>query len=287
MQQWQYAPGHSERELKRLTRQAQAFEPFTRQLLQLAGIDSGMRVLDVGCGSGDVTFLVADLVGSKGEVIGADRAASAVEWASARAQSRGISNVSFLEGDPAEMQFDQPFDAVVGRLVLMYCPDPVHAVRKLIRHLRGGGLVVFQEFDSENCRSLPPAPTYDRAVTWIKKSLAASGARLQLGLELFGVFLDAGLPEPSLRMDALIGGGQDCVAYQLIADVVATLLPEIEKRRIATAAEVGISTLAHRMRDEVVNRNGVVLSPGLIGAWSRKSAAPGSNRQDIETGKGL
>ena len=63
MQQWQYAPGHSERELKRLTRQAQAFEPFTRQLLQLAGIDSGMRVLDVGCGSGDVTFLVADLVG--------------------------------------------------------------------------------------------------------------------------------------------------------------------------------------------------------------------------------
>jgi hypothetical protein len=88
-------------------------------------------------------------------------------------------------------------------------------------------------------------------------------------------------------MDALIGGGQDCVAYQLIADVVATLLPEIEKRRIATAAEVGISTLAHRMRDEVVNRNGVVLSPGLIGAWSRKSAAPGSNRQDIETGKGL
>jgi hypothetical protein len=70
-------------------------------------------------------------------------------------------------------------------------------------------------------------------------------------------------------------------------DVVATLLPEIEKRRIATATEVEISTLAHRIRDEVVDRNGVVLSPGLIGAWSRKNAASGSNRQDIETGKGL
>src|SRR5271155_4260626 len=138
LRQSQYAPGHSEQELKRLTRQAQAFEPFTRHLLQLAGIHPGMRVLDVGCGSGDVAFLAGDLVGSRGKVIGVDRAASAVGWASARARSRGISNVTFLEGDPAEMQFDQPFDAVVGRLVLMYYPDPVNTVRKLIRHLRDG-----------------------------------------------------------------------------------------------------------------------------------------------------
>jgi cyclopropane fatty-acyl-phospholipid synthase-like methyltransferase len=95
--QSQYALGHSKRELERLTRQAQAFDPFTRHLLQQAGIDVGMRVLDVGCGSGDVTFLVSDLVGPEGEVIGADRSARAVEWASARARSRRVSNVSFLE----------------------------------------------------------------------------------------------------------------------------------------------------------------------------------------------
>jgi ubiquinone/menaquinone biosynthesis C-methylase UbiE len=171
VQQPRYALGHSERELERLSRQAQAFEPFTRHLLQLAGIDSGMRVLDVGCGSGDVAFLVADLVGSRGKVIGADRAASAVEWASARGRSRRISNVTFLEGDPAEMQFDQPFDAVVGRLVLMYYPDPVNAVRKLMRHLRDGGLVVFQEIDCENCRSVPSAPTYDNAIVGLRSLL--------------------------------------------------------------------------------------------------------------------
>ncbi len=98
MRQSQYALGHSKRELDRLTRQAQAFEPFSRHLLRLAGIDSGMRVLDVGSGSGDMAFLVTDLVGSKGEVIGADRAASAVAWASARARSAGIRNVVFFEG---------------------------------------------------------------------------------------------------------------------------------------------------------------------------------------------
>jgi cyclopropane fatty-acyl-phospholipid synthase-like methyltransferase len=61
-----YALGHSDQELERLSRQAQVFEPFTRQLFQQAGLTTGMRVLDVGCGSGDVTFLAADLAGQAG-----------------------------------------------------------------------------------------------------------------------------------------------------------------------------------------------------------------------------
>lgn len=265
-----YAPGHSEEELDRLSRQAEVFEPFTRQLFQQAGITTSMRVLDVGCGSGDVSFLAADLVGRSGEVIGADRAAAAVNRAAARARARDIVNVKFLEGDPTEMRFDQPFDAVVGRLVLMYYPDPVDAVRKLVRHLRRGGLIVFHEFDIANCRSLPPAPTYDVHIGWIRQVLIATGARPQLGLELYSVFMAAGLPGPSMRMDALIGGGPDCPAYEMVTEVTRSLLPVMEKLKITTATEVDVSSLTQRMRNEVVASKGVVLSPGLIGAWSQK-----------------
>lgn len=265
-----YAPGHSEEELDRLSRQAEVFEPFTRQLFQQAGITTSMRVLDVGCGSGDVSFLAADLVGRSGEVIGADRAAAAVNRATARARARDIVNVKFLEGDPTEMRFDQPFDAVVGRLVLMYYPDPVDAVRKLVRHLRRGGLIVFHEFDIANCRSLPPAPTYDVHIGWIRQVLIATGARPQLGLELYSVFMAAGLPGPSMRMDALIGGGPDCPAYEMVTEVTRSLLPVMEKLKITTATEVDVSSLTQRMRNEVVASKGVVLSPGLIGAWSQK-----------------
>ena len=88
-QQSFYALGHSEQELQRLSRQGQALGPFTRQLFEEAGISRGMRVLDVGCGSGDVTFLAADLVGLSGEVVGVDRERTAVDWANARAHLGG------------------------------------------------------------------------------------------------------------------------------------------------------------------------------------------------------
>ena len=265
-----YALGHSEQELQRLSRQGQAFEPFTRQLFEEAGISRGMRVLDVGCGSGDIAFLAADLVGTGGEVVGADRERTAVDWANARAHSRGTRNVNFVEGDPAEMEFNRQFDAIVGRLVLMYYPDPVDTIRKLMRHVRPDGLIVFQELDMANARSVPFAPLFERSLTWIKQTLSATGAQIQLSLELYPVFLAAGLRGPSMRMDTLIGGGPQCPLYEILAALIQSLLPVMEKLKIASAAEVGISTLAQRMRDEVVALKGVVLSTGFIGAWSCK-----------------
>jgi len=110
-------------------------------------------------------------VGLTGEVVGVDRERTAVDWANARAHSRGTKNVNFIEGDPAEMELDQQFDAIVGRLVLMYYPDPVDTIRKLMRHVRPEGLIVFQELDMANARSLPIAPLFERSLAWIKQTL--------------------------------------------------------------------------------------------------------------------
>ena len=265
-----YALGHSERELERLSTQARAFEPFTRQLLAEAGIEQGMRVLDVGCGSGDVTFLAAEIVGVDGAVLGVDRALEAVERARNRASARRIANVRFAEGDSAEMDFNREFDAVVGRFVLMHYPDAVAALRKLASRVRGGGLVVFQELDEQNCRTIPSTPLFARATTWIKSALVSGGATLQMGLRLYPTFLAAGLPAPTLRMDSLIEGAPSARTFRLLTDLIETLLPVMEKFGIATREEAAIATLEQRMRDQAVAANGIVLSPALIGAWARK-----------------
>ena len=95
-----YVLGHSDRELERLRRQAQLVNPITRQYLIEAGIASGMSVLDIGSGAGDVAFLAADLVGQSGKVVGVDRSHDALALARSRAMERSPANVSFHESQP-------------------------------------------------------------------------------------------------------------------------------------------------------------------------------------------
>ena len=268
--QVEYPLGHSSRELDRLAFQASVFAPFTSQLFTQAGIRPGMRVLDVGSGSGDVSFLVADLVGQDGHVLGVDRSAEAVQRARARGIRRNYPNVSFVLGDPSAMPFDQPFDAIVGRFVLMYQDDPVWSLREITNHLRADGVVVFQELDSSACRSCPAVPVFDEAARWMGEALRGSGARPELGLEMHSLFLDAGLPAPSMRMDALVSGAAESPVYNLFAEAVRSLVPTLQKLNIASPEHVQIDSLADRIRNEVMARRAVVVSYGLVGAWARK-----------------
>jgi len=123
-----YVLGHTDAELRRLTTQARLIDPITRRFLVSAGIVAGMRVLDVGSGAGDVAILLATMVGPEGEVIGSDPALAAIQLAERRIRAEGISNVSLLHGDPSEMNFDKPFDAVVGRYVLQFMSNPSGAL---------------------------------------------------------------------------------------------------------------------------------------------------------------
>ena len=68
-----YVLGHAETELQRLMTQSRLFEPFTAQVFRDAGLAPGMRVLDVGSGSGDVAFLAARMVEPSGQAVGVDR----------------------------------------------------------------------------------------------------------------------------------------------------------------------------------------------------------------------
>ena len=267
-----YVLGHSDRELDRLGKQARLIDPITRRFFQGAGIGPGMRVLDVGSGAGDVAFLAAELVGEGGEVVGSDRSAAALAKARQRAADRRLRNVTFLEGDPGRMRFDQPFDAVVGRYVLMFQSDPVAMVRGLAAQLRPGGTIVFHEPDWDGVRSVPSAPTYEQCSEWIVETLRRSGHSIHMGKQLYGTFVGAGLPGPTMRLDALIAGGENNAdPLHLVADIVGTLMPEMERLGVVKAAEVGFETLADRMIEEAVAGGCILVGRYEIGAWSRVS----------------
>ncbi len=121
--------------------------PATNQMLDLAGVVEGSRVLDVAAGAGDQTLLIAERVGVKGHVVATDISSNILEYARENAQRAGLKNVEtrVLDGEDLKLP-DDSFDAIVCRLGLMLFPHPERALSGFHRVLKKGGktgLIVF------------------------------------------------------------------------------------------------------------------------------------------------
>jgi ubiquinone/menaquinone biosynthesis C-methylase UbiE len=265
----EYVLGHSAGELKRLRRQAQLLNPITRQYLIEAGIAPGMRVLDVGSGLGDVAFLAAELVGPSGHVLGVDRSPDALVLARSRAKEQSLANVTFVESELTAMVFDQHFDAAIGRFVLCHQPDPVALLRKISRLVRPGGIVVFQESDNKQRRSYPSIPTYDMMSERIDETLRRIGVDVRMGIKLYSTFLAAGLAEPTMHLQAVIGGAKALDEVHFEADLAVTLATAMEETGVATADELGADSLVDRIVQEMTANQSVIVGRAVIGAWTR------------------
>jgi ubiquinone/menaquinone biosynthesis C-methylase UbiE len=268
-----YALERTPTETQRLQVQAGILAPATRQMCELAGITRGMRVLEIGSGAGDVAMLLAELVGPEGEVVGVEIDPVVLDTARARVRARGFTNVSFLVGNLETMLLDDEFDAIVGRLILMHVRSPVTLLRRLTSVLRPGGIVAFQEFDMAHCTTTavhPPNQLVQQMFNWILEAFHRAGLPVRMGLDMYTVFSDAGLPAPHMRGEATIMAGPDRIWYDWGAETTRTLLPIILQAGLASAAEVDIDTLADRIREEVVSQRLVLRGPDIISAWTRK-----------------
>ena len=99
----------------------------------------------------------------------------------------------------------KPFDAAVGPFILMYLPDPVTALHLISQAVRPGGVFVFQE----PCwvpvlAHLASLPLWFATASLIDKTMRAS-ANHEMGTELYHTFVEAGLPEPAMRMELPVG----------------------------------------------------------------------------------
>ncbi|HEX6542866.1 MAG TPA: class I SAM-dependent methyltransferase [Ktedonobacterales bacterium] len=256
-------------EARRLKRQSEFFHRFTSAFLESAGITTGMKVLDVGTGIGEVAFMLAERVGPQGTVVGIDINPAMIDFARQQAQVAGFTNVSFLQGDILHMALDDQFDAVVGRLVLMYMKDRVAVLRRLSQQLRPGGMLAFQELDLTLAgTSLPRAPLVEQVGNRLTQVFQRAGLDTR-GLNLFHLFLEAGMPAPEMELITTVGGGPDWAGYEQLVDITSALLPLILAFGIATQEEVQVETLLQQLREEAATRQNVVMIHGLMNVWTR------------------
>ena len=190
-----YALGYTNSEHERLIRQATQIAPYTERLFREAGIGPGQRVLDLGSGVGDVSMLLARIVGPR-----------AKSWASSATPTQShaptpgwrrldLRNISFTEADVNQIVSDQPFDAAAGRFILMFLPDPASVLRSLTQLVRPGGILAFHE-----CSWVPflafaaRFPLLSKLLSAIHETFLRAGVNPEMGIALYQSFSKSDCP---------------------------------------------------------------------------------------------
>lgn len=266
-----YALGYTKAEFERLELQGGYYRDLTSDVLRRAGLAPGMRVLDIGCGVGDVSLLAAELVGPEGSVLGIDQSSEPLNTARQRALRAGLAGrVKFVAGNLDEPIDHGMFDAVIGRFILMYLPHPAATIAYLAKHcVRPGGIVAFHEMSMHTTRCFPDMPLFLRSIEWIIETFERAGFATDMGGDLYGAFLEAGLPEPQMICGGRMEGGERSFVYDYVASTIRSLLPMMQQTGAATAEEVMIDTLAARLRTEALANQACIMLPTLTGAWAR------------------
>ena len=265
-----YVLGITDAEHRRLRRQAKTLDPYTERLFRDAGVAPGQRVLDVGSGVGNVAFLAASVVGEKGHVVGVDRDGVALAKARTCAAAARTGNVRFVEADLTNMRLEGHFDAIVGRFVLMFLPEPIATLRSLAHYLRPGGVMVFQEpswnaFFSQS-KHLPLRTACGELLC---EAFSKTGARPNLEVTLLHALSQPGFEAPQMRIDIpVVRNPEDsCWVYELLV----TVRPRLQELGIAQDALGDFDTLAQRLEAEIETARCYGPLVGLVGAWTRRA----------------
>lgn len=268
----EYVMGHSPIEYERLEIQARVMEPLTDSMFRRAGVTPGMRVLDIGCGVGDVSFLARRFIGETGEVIGVDSDPGCVEVAKRRAAQRGITNVRFEVVDFRQFESDSPFDAVVGRLILMYQGDRVSAIQHCLSLLRTDGLLALQDvlLESSATRSFPEIPLFHTYTHWCAEALRRGGAHVRNGVDLPRLFEQAGLAVAGTEWGQNSADKRDDLFFRYLDKFIQPFIPKIVEFGIASENEMQAGTVAQRIRDQVAAKDALLVWYPIVATWARK-----------------
>jgi ubiquinone/menaquinone biosynthesis C-methylase UbiE len=238
----------------------------TESLLRTVGAGTGMRCLDVGCGAGDVTLLLASMVGPAGAVVGSDCDRVQLDLVEQEVGRLGVTNVTLVYEDVMDLDASGQYDVVYSRFLLEHLVDPLEAVRRMWRAVRPGGVLVAEDGDflAEFCE--PPHPGFDFWQYAYQETLRRHGGDPLSGRRLHSRFRQAGIPDPQLELVQYVYlTGEGKLMPYLTLDRTA---PRVVSSGVATPDEVDVAlTQLAALANDTTS---AVSSPRLFQCWARK-----------------
>jgi SAM-dependent methyltransferase len=178
-------------------------------------------------------------------------------------------NTTFRQADISAFTDVEPFDAIVGRLVLEFLPDPAATIKRLCGLLHPGGILSFQEPSWKIWLSYTSHLPLRMAVTTILRDVfIASGANTEMEVPLYQGFIAANLTWPQLRVELPIGDSPEF--RSLLHDLLLAVWARAEALRLPLDRLGDPTTLASRLDDELDANGSFASFVGLVGAFARK-----------------
>jgi 2-polyprenyl-3-methyl-5-hydroxy-6-metoxy-1,4-benzoquinol methylase len=225
------------KDVKRLRLLHQVYGPGTEALFHRVGLGDGQRVVEIGCGSGNIACWVAQQIAPSGSVVAIDVSSDQIEQARLQAQRRNLRNIELQVADAYSPRLpENSFDLVYCRLVLSHLTRPAAALAAMRALARPGGRVVCEEIDIGCWLCDPPAT----AMTRFFALNAALGERRSenfcLGASLHRLFREVGFARPEVGANfALALRGEQ---KRLLAMTFAEFAPELVQEGLASQEEV-------------------------------------------------
>lgn len=187
-----YALSRESSEIQRLNIQSLLFESFVKDALKKSGIKKGMHCLDVGCGSGDVTRLLSEMVGKTGSVVGIDIEKKYLNYCN---RVTKLPNVKFLQDNILNSKLTDTFDIVFSRFMFVHLPNKLQALQSMIKLTKKNGIVIIQELDNApgSWLSYPKKNCVEKLRSTYTSLVKKMGGDPLAGRKLYKLFLNEGL----------------------------------------------------------------------------------------------
>ena len=252
---------------KRLDLLARVMLPTTMQLLDRVGLIRGMKCLDVGCGGGHVTILIAGIVGPEGRVIGTDTDAEILALAKEDAEAAKLTNVTFQQLDACACVWHEEFDLAYARFLLSHLSEPEKCLAAMVEACAPGGTIVIEDTDFAGSFCYPNCGSYERYKELYQELVQRRGGDSNIGPKLPAMLRRAGIEgiELNVVQPAHIHGEGKLMAPITMSRIADALIAE----GLATESEVQqiLTELNHIAADSET----VISLPRIFQVWGKRA----------------
>jgi len=252
----------------RLALLQQTYGATSEALLRQLGLSPGMRVLDLGCGTGTMTLWIAKQLGAAGAAVGVDISGAQLDVARREAQRLGLGNVSFHESSVYQTPFPRAsFDLVCCRFLLCHVADPERGVREMRALLKPGGIILCEDVDVRSVFCDPPSPGYDKMRDLMIALGVSRGVDYCLGPKLHQIFRQVGFSDPQVHFDQPVFSRGDVKRFWELTFLEA--VPAMIQAGLTDERET--RDLAKVMSDVARDETALVAQARKVQVWARKN----------------